>query len=133
MEPNLPEAHSILIQNAVSKIRELAENKLEWVILYGSYSTGEQREDSDIDLCVYMEAGKDERFRARMNIQASLGDRFDVQMFQDLPVYVRMEILKGKLLFCRDMSQLNDIVYSTIKDYNLFEPSYKLYLGASDY
>ena len=133
MVPNLPDAHSILIQNAVQKIQELTENKLEWVILYGSYSTGEQREDSDIDLCVYMEAGKDERFRVRINIQGSLGDRFDVQMFQDLPVYVRMEILKGKVIFCRDMSQLNDIVYSTIMDYNLFEPSYKLYLGASDY
>lgn len=62
IEPNLPEAHSILIQNAVSKIQEITENKLEWVILYGSYSTGDQREDSDIDLCVYMEASKDVRF-----------------------------------------------------------------------
>lgn len=68
-----------------------------------------------------------------MNIQGSLGDRFDMQMLQDLPVYVRMEILKGKVLFCRDMGQQNDIVCSTIMDYNLFESSYKLYLGASEY
>lgn len=129
----MPDAHSILIRNALSKIQELTEDRLQWVILYGSYSTGEQRKDSDIDLCVYIEAGKDDRFRVRMKIQGSLEDRFDVQMFQDLPVYVRMEVLKGKVLFSRDMGQLNDIAYSTFKDYNLFEPSYKLYLGASDY
>ena len=106
---------------------------MEWVILYGSFSTGNQREDSDIDLCVFIEASKDERFRIRKNILGFLGERFDVQMFQDLPVYVRIEILKGQVLFCRDLSKLNDIAYNTIQDYNLFEHSYKLYLGVSDY
>ena len=133
MISHLPVASNPLIQEAVSRMLKISEDRVEWVILYGSFSTGNQREDSDIDLCVYIVGGKDERFRIRKKILGSLGDRFDVQMFQDLPVYVRIEILKGKVLFCRDESQLNDIAYSTIQDYNLFEHSYKLYLGASDY
>lgn len=133
MVSRLPAAHSPLIQDALSRILEVAEDRVEWVILYGSFSTGNQREDSDIDLCVFIEASKDERFRIRKNILGFLGERFDVQMFQDLPVYVRIEILKGQVLFCRDLSKLNDIAYNTIQDYNLFEHSYKLYLGVSDY
>ena len=133
MDSHLPAAHSALIQDAVSKIQEITGNRLDWVILYGSFSTGEQREDSDIDLCVYVETFKEERFRIRKEILGTLGEKFDVQMFQDLPVYVRIEALKGKVLFCGDISRLNDIAYSTILDYNLFEHSYKLYLGVSDY
>ncbi len=133
MIPHLPAATNSLIQEAVSRILKISEDQVSWVILYGSFSAGNQREDSDIDLCVYLEAGKDDRFRIRRKILGSLEEKFDVQIFQDIPIYIRLEVLKGQVLFCRDVSQLNDIAYSTILDYNLFEHSYKLYLGMSDY
>ena len=133
MLPHLPHATNSLIQETVSGILKISEDKASWVILYGSFSTGKQREDSDIDLCVYLEGDKDDRFRIRRKILSSLEEKFDVQIFQDIPIYLRLEVLKGQVLFCRDVIQLNDIAYSTIQDYNLFEHSYKLYLGEIDY
>lgn len=120
------------IADSVPIILEIAGSRAEWIILFGSYSREEQRIDSDIDLCVYLEAEEKERFHLRAEIIGKLGDRFDVQTYQDLPLTVRMEVLKGRVLYCSDPVKMNDVAYNTIKDYNLFESSYKLFLGAGD-
>ncbi len=132
MSYDVSSTNNALIKNSVNKIIKITNYKVKWIILFGSLSKNEERKDSDIDLCVYLETGKKERFQTRMKILSSLNEKFDVQTFQDLPIMVRMEILKGKVIYCNDITHLNDIAYYTIKEYNLFEHSYKLYLDNSD-
>ncbi len=97
-------------------------------MLFGSYSRNEQRIDSDVDICIYFDLKENKRFNTRLLLLGFLNEKYDIQPFQGLPIYVKMEVLKGNLLYCKDYSFFYDIAYNTIEEYNLFEQSYKLYL-----
>ncbi|CAG5070545.1 hypothetical protein DYBT9623_03090 [Dyadobacter sp. CECT 9623] len=50
----VPESISALTQEFVARVSELYGERLNQVILFGSYARGEQREDSDIDYLVVL-------------------------------------------------------------------------------
>ncbi|QDA30818.1 nucleotidyltransferase domain-containing protein [Thermococcus indicus] len=117
------------IEDAVKKILELGGERVKFVILFGSQSRGEARKDSDVDLCVYYEGSPKEAFLFRMLVLGSLPENYDVQIFQLLPVYLKKECLKGKVLFCRDETFLYDLAYETLKEWEDFRRYYYDYLG----
>lgn len=51
---------------------------------------------SDIDLCIYYRGIQRERNEFRLNILSNVNDIFDIHIFQDLPLYIRFSVLKGK-------------------------------------
>lgn len=53
----------------------------------------------------------------------------DVQVFQDLPLYMRPRIIReGKLLHVKDEDLLYDVAIKTAREYELYRPKYELYL-----
>jgi hypothetical protein len=58
-----------------------------------------------------------------------LPSNFDVQIFQLLPLFVRKEVLKGKLIFAKDEGFVYEKVYETLEDFESFEPYLLDYLG----
>lgn len=50
----VPESVARLTEEFVSKVSELYGDRLNKVILYGSYARGEQKEDSDVDYLVVL-------------------------------------------------------------------------------
>jgi uncharacterized protein YutE (UPF0331/DUF86 family) len=56
-----------------------------------------------------------------MSLLKELPDEYDVQIFQQLPLYVRKEVLKGKPLYVRD-NEIYDIAYRTINEYEDYRP-----------
>jgi len=111
------------------RIRKLdRENKIQFVALYGSLAEGRQGKLSDIDLAIGYEGDKRERFNFRIKALGELGDEFDVQIFQDLPLYIRAEVLKGKVLYARDMKLLNKIALETIREFESFKPHFLDYI-----
>ena len=55
----------------------------------------------------------------------------DIQMFQQLPVFIRVRVLKeGKILFCRDMDTLYSIALQTVREFAYFRPVYEGHLEA---
>lgn len=98
------------------------------IILYGSYARGE--EAGDVDLCLILFPDKaDEGFDKR--IEYSYYDMIDVQVYQDLPLYIRPRIIReGKLLHVKDEDQLYDIAIETAREYELYRPKYELYLDS---
>ena len=102
--------------------------RVKFVILFGSYASGRQNKLSDIDFAVYYDGDKDERYEFRKNILGILPEKFDVKIFQDLPLYVRKEVLKGKIVYARDLSFVYDVAYETIKLFNRFKKYYYDYL-----
>jgi len=117
------------LQNAVEKILQLGGERVKFIILFGSRARGDYRPDSDFDLCVYYDGGEREAFKFRALVLGHLPDNYDVQIFQLLPVYVKKECLKGKVLFCRDETLLYDLAYETIKEWEEFKRYYYDYLG----
>lgn len=117
------------IKNAVKKIRALdRKNQVQFIILYGSLVEGKHDKLSDIDFAVGYNGDRKQRFDFRIRALAELGDKFDVQIYQDLPLYVKEEVLKGKVFYARDMKLLNEVALKTIQDLGFYKPRFLDYV-----
>ena len=104
--------------------------KIEFITLYGSQLSEYHLKDSDIDICIYLrEEEKINLGKIRLDLLKALGDEFDIQMFQLLPIYVQIEVLKGRVLYVRDEDELYRIAYETIEEYEDFYPLYEDYIN----
>ena len=76
---------------------EFAERCL-GVLLYGSHAKGESTKRSDIDVCIVKpEKGVFDR------ILGKLGGKYDLKVFEDLPLYVRADIIKNHIkIYAKD-------------------------------
>jgi uncharacterized protein len=100
------------------------------VLLFGSYSRGEHYRDIDVCIVLDKKYSSLQMSKERLKFSSILPTKFDVQVFQQLPVYIRKRILKdGKVIICKDEDLLYDIAYETIKEFSLFEKTYNTYLA----
>jgi len=95
--------------------------KVRFVILYGSVSRGEARQESDIDLCVYYDGDPREASRFRFLALSELfSDTYDLQIFLQFPLHVRVEVLRGKVLYCPDEHSCIIAPSETIREFDAF-------------
>ena len=114
------------LDEVVDKIKSFEE--VQFIILYGSAAEERMTEESDVDLCVGYDG--DEAARFRYDILSELfDDHYDVQIFQLLPIYVKKEVLKGEVLYCRDKRELYDIAYQSVREFDDFKHRYYDYIG----
>lgn len=107
--------------------RARVDDEVYAVVLFGSYARGESYRDVDIALLV--EEAVDS-FEKRLEYQP-VDERFDVQVFNSLPIYIRKEIVEeGKILYCGDRGRLYDVYLRTIQEFDAFKPIYDDYLRA---
>lgn len=114
------------------KLKAKADEEVLAILSFGSYARGERY--SDIDVCLILRPGNYDELHLsekRLDYLTVLGEGFDVQIFQQLPLYIGMRVLKeGSIEFCKDESALYEFAFQTIKDFELFEPIYREYLEA---
>jgi predicted nucleotidyltransferase len=102
------------------------------VFLYGSVARKEQTDLSDIDLCLVLvpkitPIGPTALSRKRLDYLKDF--TFDIQIFQQLPLYVRRRILKeGRILFVRDEALLYELAFYTAQAFEDFRHIYLSYL-----
>lgn len=86
-----------LLESLREDFREFADSCL-GILLYGSYARGEETKRSDIDVClVRPEDGIFDR------VMHKLGGKYDVKVFEDLPFYVRIEVIKNHIrIYAKD-------------------------------
>ena len=104
-----------------------------WVFtqIDGSYAQRVPGRLSDIDLAIHYGGTPEERFRFRMAAAGLLGDRFDVQIFQDLPLYIQNEVVtKGKVLYRRSYKQMFSEYLRCIREYGSFRKYPDYYYAA---
>ena len=104
-------------------------DKVGFIFLFGSVAEGKQNKLSDIDFAVYYQGTGKEGFKFRLKILSKLSDKFDVQILQDLPLFVQKDVLKGKLIYCKDIAFAYDVVYDIIKRFEDFKKGYYDYIG----
>lgn len=125
-----PDEIDELVKINVGKLKNIdGFEKVRFIILYGSAAEGATREESDIDLCIDIDAGDYESSKFRLRVLSELPDFFDVQIFAQLPVYVKKEVLKGRVIFCSDEEHLYEVAISTIKEFDDFKYRYYDYIG----
>ena len=104
-------------------IKEIKKNpKIDGVMLYGSYLTSKKY--NDIDLCIFINSSRKEMFNLRKKLLGNAPDNFDIQIFNLLPLYVKVQVLKGKLIYSKNFSKVYNSAIQTIKDYKFFEKRY---------
>lgn len=113
----------------MKKLKERKDfDRVKFVILFGSQAEGRANKMSDYDFAVYFDGNNRERFDFRISFGGIIPDNFDLQVFQDLPLYVRKEVLKGKVVYTKDMRFGYDVAYETIKAFNDFKKYYYDYI-----
>ena len=116
------------IDRAVQKIIGLGGDKVRFITLYGSACEGRMKEDSDIDISVYYDDADASEFRLKV-LSELFDDVYDIKIFQQLPLPIRMQVLKGKVLYEDDTTFMYDKAYETIKEFESFKRGYYDYLG----
>jgi len=104
-------------------------SKIEFIILYGSSLGLYHLDDSDIDICLYLDDEKKSLSKIRLELLKKFNEKFDIQMFQLLPLYVQVELLKGKILYVKDEDRIYEIANETIDEYEEFYPFYLDYIN----
>lgn len=117
--------------NIASIINSLdVSDRVEFVVIYGSVPEGRARKGSDIDVCIKYNGDEDERNRFRFRVLSSMmDDDIDVHIYDDLPLYIRKDIFRGKILYCRDEIRFNDLAYIERRRFEDFAPRYHDYIG----
>lgn len=116
------------ISGVVEKIKTIGRDKVRFIILYGSAAKGEMTELSDIDLAVFYEGDKKERFDFRVTILGRVGNEFDIQTFQDIPLYIQKDIVSsGNVIYYKGYRELFNTFIKTIRDFEHFKPRLNMY------
>lgn len=119
------------IIKAIKKITNIEWfEKVKFIVLYGSAARGQMRKGSDIDICIYYDGEPAEASEFRFKVISELfEDIYDVQIYQQLPLYVRIEVLKGEVLYFEDKRFLYEKAYETINDFDEFKHRFYDYIG----
>jgi len=100
------------------------------IVLYGSFV--KKPHFKDIDVCLMLKPKKYRNIyltEKRLKYIKLVPEIVDIQIFQQLPVYIRKKILEeGKILLNKDFDESFKLALSTIKEFDLFKPHYYYYL-----
>lgn len=102
------------------------------VFLFGSAARQESHRKSDIDICLVMKEGSDSALElSRKKLEyLKLTNNTDVQIFQQLPLYIRIRVIKeGKILSCVNEDELYKIAFRTVSEFDDFKYIYDDYLN----
>ena len=94
-------------------------------ILHGSALKSEKYRDIDIALI-----SRDLTLSSKEKLHYILKspEEFDVRFLHDFPIYIAKEVIKGELLLIKDYELVFDRYIKIIQEWELFRPSYELYL-----
>lgn len=106
------------------------EKKIRFISLFGSQATGKVHKNSDIDLAVFYDGSKKDRFAYRVKASGELGKHLDLHIFQDLPLVVKKEVLGGKVLYYQNFQFVFDVFMKIIREYDHFERHLETYYAA---
>ncbi len=116
----------------INKILKIArqDDEILAVFLFGSAARQEEHETSDIDICLILKPGRYSSLNLSEKRFAYLKVfDLDVQIFQQLPLYIRMRVIKdGKKLFCANEDELYQSVFNTITEFEDYRDIYHDYL-----
>ncbi|MBU3966834.1 MAG: nucleotidyltransferase domain-containing protein [Euryarchaeota archaeon] len=112
----------------INKIKAIGGDKVRFVVLYGSAAKGKLTKLSDVDLAVFYNGDKGKRFEFRKKILGRVSNEFDIQIFQDLPLYVQKDIIStGKVICSVDYRETFEIFMKVIRGFEDFKPRLELY------
>jgi len=86
---------------------EFISGEVEGILLYGSYARSTADERSDIDICII----KPKTRKVLTRILTKVGGRYDVKIFEDLPLYVKMGVIEKYMIIFGNEPQISYYLY----------------------
>lgn len=119
---------NILLKEIIEKINE--DKNILAVILFGSYARKEKYRDIDICLVLFKKLNNLEMSKKRQDYLSISKSKIDIQIFQQLPLFIRKRILKeGKIILSKNEDKLYEIAIQTIKEFEFYKKYYFQYLN----
>nr|WP_245527601.1 nucleotidyltransferase domain-containing protein [Methanotorris igneus] len=100
----------------IKKDFEEFKDKAFGILLYGSYAKNEYTERSDVDICL-VGAEKD----IYLEILGKLGNKYDIKIFEDLPLYIKMDVIKNHKVIWGNELELSEYFYKFRKTWKDME------------
>ena len=123
MDPSLSRTLARLVARAVGDPHVLA------VMLFGSHARGDATPVSDVDVCLVAPTAPSNEEATRVRLDYLSAFDLDIAVFQQVPLYVRVRILKeGRVLFVRDEDALYALAIRTVRAWEDFRHIHRLYL-----
>lgn len=106
----------------IKEIREKADltknKKIVAVYLFGSIVSGKFGNFSDIDVCII---GENLEFDEMAKIHGEFSENYDVSFFDEMPIWIKMRVLKGIPVIVNDNEKLYDISFMALAEYEDFK------------
>ena len=100
------------------------------VLIFGSYARGENYRDIDICLVLSKKYDNLTMSKKRLLYSSLAPEKIDIQVFQQLPIYIRKRILKeGKIVLCKNMDLFYDIAFAALREFEFYKKIYYNYLS----
>jgi predicted nucleotidyltransferase len=101
----------------IKKDLEFIKEEVEGVLLFGSAAKGELSKRSDIDLALVRPSNK----RVLLRVFERVGGKYDVKIFDDLPLHIKMDIIKNHQNILGDEVELSYYFYRIRKEWKDME------------
>lgn len=89
------------------------------ILVYGSFIKGYADRNSDIDICVIQKEGIESRDLYERILYVSADERYDIVAFNEIPWYLRGEILENhEVIYAEDEDDLDFWLYKQLKIWN---------------
>jgi len=82
------------------------KGRCQGILLFGSYVEGEQTKRSDIDVCVVNPSKG-----VLDDISGKLGGKYDIKVFDNLPLYIKLEIIRHHVVVYGNELKLSEYFY----------------------
>lgn len=89
------------------------------ILVYGSFIKGYADRNSDIDICVIQKEGIESKDLYERILYVSADERYDIVAFNEIPWYLRGEILENhEVIYAEDEDDLDFWLYKQLKIWN---------------
>lgn len=117
------------IKNLVNEARK--DKEILAVVLFGSYARGEKYRDVDVALVLNEKKSNKKMSAIRLEYLSKFGSKFDLHVFQHLPIYIKSRILKeGKFVMVRKEDVLYEVAFQVMKEFGFYKKIYYNYLNS---
>ncbi len=99
------------------------------VVLFGSFAR-EEKKPSDVDVCLVLARKQKPIEMSKIRLKYLSGfPSLDIQIFQQLPLYVRTRVFgEGRVVFCKNIDLLYDVAANTAREFEDYKHIYEGYL-----
>lgn len=120
------------MDNQIQKVISHAE-KNKQIIAIALFGSSLNSKGRDIDICIFLDKKYSnlEMSKIRLEFLKRVSNKFDIQIFQQLPIYIRARIIKKhKILLCKNSDLLYETAFNTTKEFGFFKKIYDNYLNS---